>query len=275
MRGIPAGYVLWRAGNLRAVLRQGLEDDLLRSGLDHPEALTAGLPRGRVARIALPDGDVVVRAYRRGGLLGRSRVRYLTVGRFRRELRVTLQARQRGLRIPEPLGFAARRMALGWRGWAAFRAVPGGRDLREVLAGLADPEAAETLLARVFREVRQAHDRGLRHRDLNLGNLLLDDHHPPGVWILDLDRVHLGAPRSPRGRFAEISRLDRSLEKVFGERLLGRSARDRLILGYAGDRPDLQATFRGRLGAHIRRLRRHRILWRILARGQTRSGLNP
>jgi 3-deoxy-D-manno-octulosonic acid kinase len=267
MRDLPPGFDLVREGGRVGVLASTEAQALSRAGLFRAEELTRGLPRGRVARVTLPTGEAVVRAYRRGGLLGGGRDTYRSPRRFLSELRVTLEARDRGIPVPEPLGFVALTEGGGWRAWAVFRAVPGGRDLREVLAACAGPGEARARLRKVLETVREAHDRGLAHADLNLGNVLLDDGEPPRVFLIDLDRARLGSPRSEAGRFREIARLDRSLEKIFGEALLGREARDELLLGYGEGRPELQRKIRRRLPAHRRALRRHRLLWRWPGRG--------
>jgi len=264
---VPPGFELLREGERLALLADYLAAELRQAGFFRAEELTRGLPRGRTARVALPSAEVVVRAYRRGGILGRGRQTYPSPRRFLAELEATLEARQRGIPVPEPLGFVACPGRGGWRGWAAFRTVPGGRDLRERLAECADAAAVESRLRLVLAVVREAHDRGLVHADLNAGNILLDEEEPPRVFLIDLDRARLGPPRSPSGRFGEIARLDRSLEKVFGETLLDREARDRLLLGYGEGRAELERAIRRRLPAHRRAVRRHRLLWRWLGQG--------
>jgi hypothetical protein len=260
----PPGFDLLREGERMALLAGSLSEALREAGLFRAEELTRGLPRGRAARLSLPSAEAVIRPYRRGGLLGRGRRSYPSPRRFLAELEATLEARRRGIPVPEPFGFVACPGRCGWRGWAAFRAVPGGRDLRERLAACPDAEAAEGRLRLVLATVREAHDRGLAHADLNAGNVLLDEEDPPRVFLIDLDRARLGPPRGAPGRFREIARLDRSIEKIFGESLLERSARDRLLVGYGEGRPELERAIRRRLPAHRRALRRHRLLWRWL-----------
>lgn len=267
MMEAPAGFDLVREGRRVGVLAAAEAESLRRAGLFRAEDLTRGLPRGSTARLPLPTGEAVVRAYRRGGMLAVGRDTYRSPRRFLAELEATLEARRREIPVPEPLGFVALRGRGGWRGWAAFRAVPGGRDLREVLAGCGGSEEAVRRLRLVLDVVREAHDRGLAHADLNLGNILLDGEEPPRVFLIDLDRARLGAPRSAAGRFREISRLDRSIEKVFGEALLHREEREALLLGYGEGRPALQRSIRRLLPAHRRALRRHRFLWRWRRRG--------
>jgi serine/threonine protein kinase len=70
----------------------------------------------------------------------------------------------------------------------------------------------------VLETVRALHDAGLRHRDLNLANLLVRE--SGGGWevhVIDLDRGALAeGPLPYRARLASLRRLERSYEKHVG-----------------------------------------------------------
>jgi tRNA A-37 threonylcarbamoyl transferase component Bud32 len=242
-------------------VREDLEPDLIAAGLGDPGRLTRRVARGQVARVETPAGRVVLRPYRRGGIVGGLSLPHRSPRRFADELRAALEARRRGLPVPEPLVVVARRSGPGWHGWIVYREVPGAQDLRAALRAAGAGAEAAGLLGRALRLLRQAHDAGLEHPDLSLGNLLVEGEGSGALWIVDLDRAGFGPPRTPRGRFDDVSRLDRSVEKLFGDGLLDRQERDRLMVGYAEGDPVLERFFRSRLSAHARRLARHRRLW--------------
>jgi hypothetical protein len=64
--------------------------------------------------------------------------------------------------------------------------------------------------------VRRMHDRGLEHRDLNLGNLLLRaaPGRPSEAFVIDLDRARVwSGPLPARRRRRGLRRLERSCLK--------------------------------------------------------------
>ena len=100
---VPAAYTLIGAASVRAAIRRDLVPALSPWLLAPTFVLPAGAERlgagrGAAYRIALPGGlEVVVRLYRRGGLLARLvRETYLGLRpRPLRELAVTVEARRR------------------------------------------------------------------------------------------------------------------------------------------------------------------------------------
>jgi tRNA A-37 threonylcarbamoyl transferase component Bud32 len=63
--------------------------------------------------------------------------------------------------------------------------------------------------------IRRMHDRGLHHRDLNVGNILLSRAGADlAVHVIDLDRARLGGSVSRGERRRALRRLKRSLAKV-------------------------------------------------------------
>ena len=215
------GFTLSRAGRLRVLARDGLPEvaELLRrwaSGeLPPARALPGG--RGGVGAFPLrPDLAVVLRPYRRGGLIGRfNQSRYLgVVPRPFRELRVGVALAAAGVPTPEVLGAAVRWDAPGvYRGAIVTRELWGAANLWRFLqqAPVAQRGVA---CAAAAAAIRRLHDAGALHPDLNLQNILVR-RGAAGIdaWIIDLDGVRF-ARVTARHRRAAFDRLCRSIRKL-------------------------------------------------------------
>ena len=116
-------------------------------------------------------------------------------------------------------------------GYLAMEEVEGAQDLRRRWTV---GRASERELDAVLSTVRAMHDAGFRHRDLNLGNLLVGGD-PPAGYVVDLDGGTWGpAPLGAGARSAALRRLERSYAKLFHEPgPLGRGGRDLLWERYA------------------------------------------
>lgn len=220
---LPDAYTLVGTAPVRAAIRRDLVPALapwLLAPRLVPPAGSTPLPGGRggAYRIELPGGlGVVLRLYRRGGMVARfSRDRYLGVPRRPwRELRVTVEARRRGVPAVEVL--AARvEGRVAYRGALVTAEVPAAMTLIEALRRAPDAAARAALAGASGRAVAALHDAGVFHADLNLTNLLV---HPGaeggGILLLDFDRARLHAPPLRRAlRRRNLRRLARSLAKL-------------------------------------------------------------
>jgi len=167
------------------------------------DAPAAGLGRAFGRGGVLRAGPVVLRPYRRGGLVRHVNAGvYLDCSRFRREFEVHRALWAAGLPTVEPLGWACRRRLWGWEGVFLTRfadAVPWPRawDRAGVLPQL-----------RVLLEALCAW--GLYAPDLNATNVLVE---PSGtILTLDWDRAGWSASGQLMDRYRE--RLVRSLVKL-------------------------------------------------------------
>ena len=174
------------------------------------------------------------------------------------------------LAVPEAVGCAIHRRALGWQGYLLTREIGGALDLEAWLHGMTMPEqpARATVLRRAGRTVRALHEAGVEHADLHPKNLLLA---PDGsVVVLDLDRARQSdRPLDEDARLRNLTRLARAVEK---HRLKGlsSSARDalRFLEGYAGSREAGRLWWQ-RIDARLRpSLGLRRLWWRL--RGEAR-----
>ncbi len=221
----PEGFGVERAGRTVLYLRDGWREQLLAAGLGEPERWEAALRaspaatgRGPVGRITLPDDRrVLLKRMRRGGLAGPLwRGRYLGVSRLRANLVAPAAARRRGVATPEA---AAMLVVEGpprlFRAWLAVEEIEGAADLHVWLLRSPSPHEVEEVLG----AIRRAHDVGLHHADLNLGNVLVRraGSRSLEVFLVDLDRARFYEGGVPfRLRQAALRRLERSFAKRFG-----------------------------------------------------------
>lgn len=194
--------------------------------------------RGTTHYLALNGRRLVLRHYRRGGVLrGLLHDRYPWPGlrgtRPWREL--AAQGRLYALGLPVPLPVAARihrprALVPLYRADLLTERLADTRTLAEALAA---PAPATIPWPAIGAVIRQFHEAGFEHADLNAHNILLD---PRGrVYLIDFDR---GRFRRRPGRWCRrnLARLRRSLAKLAGRD--GRSGFDAagwraLLAGYA------------------------------------------
>ena len=193
---------------------------------DHwPERELLDRGRGATFAIRIDRGEVVLRRYRRGGLVARLLAdRYVWTGIERArpiaEFRLLAAAVEAGLPVPRPLAAEVRREGGFYTGALLMERIPAAETLSGRLARLRDWRdfdwgALGCLLGRV-------HALGFRHADLNAHNLLIDG--GESLWLIDWDR---GARRSPGGWSAAVlERLARSLRKLYGARAEAVDARE-------------------------------------------------
>lgn len=265
--GVPEGFEVLRlaSGGRTLVLRSSCRDALLFAGIQEPGSvrrgpLVAGWLEGGRTRHALlrVRGEAwVLKAYRRGGFMGRwNSERYWGSGRFLAELRIAALAERAGVATAEALALVVERAGLGSvRAWLVTRYLERARPLTEFFG---DP--AEVIVFRAAGEVvRRMHLAGIDHNDLHLGNIMgTFEAGRPQAHIVDWDRARLRSPGS-WSPYGNLSRLWRSLEKGWLRsdfHALRRPVRA-FIRGYfAGHPSDLRearAFFRNRaicLGAH-------------------------
>lgn len=169
--------------------------------------------RGSAWFVQTEQGDMVLRQYRRGGLIARlSERRYVFTGwqrtRSFREYQLLRQLYDQGLPVPEPVAACATRYGFCYEAAILIRRIPDAVPLPE-----ADNLADETLWRRVGHTIRRFHDAGLDHVDLNCDNILVAGNE---VYLIDFDRCRLsGGPVGQQAR-NNLQRFRRSLDKRLG-----------------------------------------------------------
>lgn len=166
--------------------------------------------RGRVMRLYLEDSAAIVRRCRRGGAI-RHLLKdvYFFTNRPLHELRVHQHLYDQGFAVPEPLGVCWERHGVTFRGAIATREVE-GVTLLEYLA--AAPVSPEFTLERTGKLIREMHDLGVYHADLQVRNILIAPVHP---YIIDFDKASLTRRLSTMQCARNLLRLRRSFDRNF------------------------------------------------------------
>lgn len=159
------------------------------------------------------DRDLVLRHYRRGGLVARlSEDAYLWRGlratRAVREWELLVWMRARGLPVPEPVAVRVQRRG-GW--YRADIITVRIRHTETLMARLAAGGLPVAAWAAVGATIGRFHAAGVFHADLNAANILLDEE--GGVYLIDFDRARRRRP-APGWQGANLRRLRRSLDKA-------------------------------------------------------------
>jgi 3-deoxy-D-manno-octulosonic acid kinase len=221
--GVPPGFHIWRTPMGSLTLRDGTPPLLREALLDATPDVVAGMPlaggRGAVWAVSLGDHERgVLRWYRRGGA-----VRHLIHDRYFgwtprpiRELALTEEVIRRGIPAPQVLAARVDRLPWGWyRGAIVTRELTDAATFAEELRRHPDGGIRTDLLTTVGRAVRDLHDRGVHHRDLNATNILVSRR--ADAWqvaFIDFDRADVHQRVAPRIRRRELRRLERSLLKL-------------------------------------------------------------
>lgn len=169
--------------------------------------------RGQVVFFSYQEQSFVLRHYRRGGLVGQlfSDDRYFFTGKKRsrpwREFALLGKLNQLGLPAPVPVAIRLIREGLFYRADLITRLIPNARDLSTLLV---HQRLSSAVWLQVGRVIRQFHDAGVDHSDLNIHNIMLDENGK--IWIIDLDKSCIRKPAFSWQR-ANLERLYRSLEK--------------------------------------------------------------
>ena len=171
---------------------------------------------GRVPVIFFRVGDeeYVLKHYARGGLPARLSVdKYLYLNQRRvrsfMEWRFLRCLRQNHLPVPAPIAARYQRCGRLYTADLITRSCRPARPLSDILKERS--VSAEEWCA-VGATIRQFHDCGVDHPDLNVANLLLDEENQH-VVLLDFDKAKQGKISRKR-QTANLRRLRRSLDKL-------------------------------------------------------------
>ncbi|WP_372972805.1 3-deoxy-D-manno-octulosonic acid kinase [Marinobacter sp.] len=168
--------------------------------------------RGSAWFIHSNQGELVLRHYRRGGLVARiSGTKYFYTGaenvRAVAEFKLLGRLHAEGLPVPAPVA------ACYWRSGVFYQAAILTERVRPATTfGALWKDWPASVWEKVGRTIRQFHDHGVFHADLNCFNILIHDASP---YLIDFDKgkylPKLG--RVERWKRANLARLYKSLAK--------------------------------------------------------------
>jgi len=168
--------------------------------------------RGSAWFIDTASGPIVLREYRRGGWAAHfSRRGYVFTGVARsrpmKEYQLLAELHARGLSVPRPVAALCQHRGVISTGAIMTVRIASAKTLADSLTH--DGHIAG-LWASVGRCIRQFHDAGVWHADLNARNILLDEEFR--VFLIDFDRARFN-PGKPVNGTGNLNRLKRSLLK--------------------------------------------------------------
>ena len=173
---------------------------------------SAGAGRGAAWLIQAGPRRMVLRHYRRGGLIARlSEDHYWWCGaeqtRSFREWRLLRQLWNEGLPVPQPIAAGYRRQGSTYSADILMDYLPGTQSLARRLEQSSLPLVSWIDIGRC---IRRFVDAGVHHADLNAHNVLLDAE--DRIWLVDFDRARVRA--AGLWSDAMLARLHSSLRKL-------------------------------------------------------------
>ena len=276
---IPPSFSLIKKENTFLLLSEEYKDLLLQRGIEDTNTFItryAGAKQhsgGRSLHPSIPlrEGQrMVLRRYLHGGLL-RPVTRDLYALGFRsfRELALTEEIRSAGRPTIRPIGAVQQSVIFPfYRAYLFTLEVPGARDLIQFFQDIGSHPVGEVLALKrkiirsAGRLVRQFHDSGFFHADLQLRNLLIADHQ---VLLIDFDRSCRMQNLPHRMRMKNLLRLNRSVDK-WKRRGLPVTSSDRLrfFLAYAEEDPKARDVLRKALRTYSFSTLLHRWRWALV-----------
>ena len=159
------------------------------------------------------SAELVLRAYTRGGAVRAVlEDRFLWTGLARsrawREWHLLAGLQRSGLPVPFPIAALIRRKGLYYTASIITKRIQNAQPLSTLMF---TTQLELQTWVRIGAAVRQLHQAGVYHADLNAHNILLDQQ--SRVWIIDFDKGKT-YPAMPFWRRANLRRLKRSLEKL-------------------------------------------------------------
>ncbi|MBY6198440.1 3-deoxy-D-manno-octulosonic acid kinase [Vibrio hangzhouensis] len=167
--------------------------------------------RGTTWFVKTQTVDAALRHYRRGGLFGKLvKDQYWFSGwektRSYQEFALLNTLIEAEVNVPRPIAARAVKTGLYYRADLFSEKIPNARDL---VAILQEESLPAEMYQKIGQEIRKMHDAQVNHTDLNIHNILIDDHDK--VWIIDFDKCH--QQDGDDWKQANLDRLKRSFDK--------------------------------------------------------------
>lgn len=287
-----SSFSLIKKDRMTLLLKNSFKELLIGLGIeDWKTFLQRNLPnttflRGRTPHpsILIQEGmRMVIRQYSHGGLFrGFTRTLFLLGSRSFQELMLTEEVRASGIPTVEPIGAIRQYVPpFFYRSYLLTLEIPQAMDLVDYFRKIGAKPSSEILLQKrnviqsTGRILRQFHEQGFFHRDLQLKNILVSGER---VFLIDFDRSYRRQPLPLSEKMKNLLRLNRSMEKW---RRLGlpitRTDCWRLFWAYSEDDPEVQGAMKKVIRTYSLRLFLYRLGWvmegwmaKILSRNRSR-----
>ncbi len=242
-------------------------DPFMRRCSGHPAYRTGRKP---LLSVPLPGGQrMILRRFWHGGLLRAfTRGLYLFGARAFQELLLTEEIRSCGVSTVQPIGAIHRRvLKIFYHPYLLSLEIPGSMDLAQYFRTLGPKPAPGELVEKrkALRSagllLRQFHQAGFFHKDLQLKNILIAGDR---LFLIDFDRSYRKQVLSVREKMKNILRLNRSVEKWKRAGLsVTKTDRWRFFSAYAGDDQEIVGALRKAMRTYSIRCLFYRFGWAV------------
>jgi 3-deoxy-D-manno-octulosonic acid kinase len=196
-------------------------------GPPHPSGSAPLDGRTAASRLQLDGvGSVVIKHYRRGGLLRHLvKRRYLKFGKTRaqREFELLNITGALGVSVPQPVAYA-HKGRLFYQAWLATRAIEQSISLARL--SLQDEAQARRAVPLIAEQIGLLIQNRVLHVDLHPGNVMVDGQ--GRVYLLDFDKGHVYRGSRERLKHRYIARWQRAIVQHRLPEALGDALRDGL-----------------------------------------------
>ena len=180
----------------------------------HPDPIGVSVLGGRTSLTPAQlngIGSVVIKHYRRGGLLRYFiKQRYLKLGKTRPQIEFELLqvVRNLGINAPEPVAYA-HRGCIFYQAWLVSRAIK--YPLSLALLSLKDEKKTRQAMESVIEQISLLIQNDILHVDLHPGNIVVDG--AGQIFLVDFDKgqIHHGTRKKLRNRY--LTRWQRAVTK--------------------------------------------------------------
>jgi hypothetical protein len=275
---IPSSFSLVRKGKVFLLLKEEYKDLLLEQGIEDTKTFlqkhrqTSTYLKGRSFHPSIPlkDGKrIVIRHYLHGGLFSAfTRDLYFVGSRSFQELVLTEEILSCDIPTIQPVG-AIHRVIFPpfYKAYLLSLEVPQAVDLIQYFQAIGSHPSLEKLFLKrkTVRSagllLRQFHDAGFFHADLQLRNILVSGDR---VLLIDFDRSYRKPGLSYKKRLKNLLRLNRSAEKwkCYGLPLTW-TDRLRFFQAYAGEDRKMREEMRKVFRTYQKRFFIYRLGWTL------------
>ncbi|MGB9627896.1 MAG: lipopolysaccharide kinase InaA family protein [Thermodesulfobacteriota bacterium] len=276
-QGLPS-FSLIKKDGVTLLLKNRFKDLLIRLGIeDWKTFLQRNLPnttffKGRTPHPSIPIREgmrIIIRQYSHGGLFrGLTQNLFFFGSRSFQELVLMEEVRACGIPTVEPIGAIHQYVPpFFYRSYLLTLEIPQAVDLIEYFRRIGNRPSPENLSQKrqVIRSVailiRQFHQEGFFHGDLQLKNILLSGEQ---ALLIDFDRSYRKQPLSLKERMKNLLRFNRSIEKW---RRLGLPITKtdcwRLFKAYSENDPKIQRAIEKVVRTYSLRLFLYRLVWAV------------